>query len=58
MGNVYISESDQIHFFRPDGRFVRRFNADTLAVEAPEAVSIWSMGAAAASPWSSSPLVA
>ena len=58
MGNVYISESDQIHFFLPDGRFVRRFNADTLAVEAPEAVSVWSVGSSAANLWSSYPLVA
>ncbi|HEY3289523.1 MAG TPA: hypothetical protein VGK87_05285 [Anaerolineae bacterium] len=29
-GNVYISDSDQIHFYRPDGRFVRRFDAARL----------------------------
>lgn len=33
-GNVYIADSDQIHFYRPDGRFVRRFDAARLMTDA------------------------
>ena len=58
MGNVYIAESGQIHFFLPDGRFVRRFNADSLPIEAPEATNIWNTGAITSGRWSSNPLAA
>lgn len=58
MGNVYISDSDQIHFFRPDGRFVRRFDAASLGTDEPESMDVWNTGASAVNLWSLSPLVA
>ncbi len=44
MGNVYISECNQIHFFLPDGRFVRRFDAASLSVEENEPLEAWGRG--------------
>jgi hypothetical protein len=58
MGNVYIVDSDQIRFFLPDGRFVRRFDVDSLFAEAPEMADAWTATASVANLWTTGALVA